>query len=34
VSLLETLYTAHRGVMLGRALGILGDRALAEDAVH
>jgi RNA polymerase sigma-70 factor (ECF subfamily) len=32
--LLESLYNAHRGAMFHRALSVLGDRALAEDAVH
>lgn len=32
--MLESLYHAYRGVMLHRALGVLGDHALAEDAVH
>ena len=32
--MLEQLYKANRTVMLQRALGILGDQTLAEDAVH
>ena len=32
--MLEQLYQANRTVMLQRALSILGDQALAEDAVH
>ena len=32
--MLEQLYRANRTIMLGRALSILGDQALAEDAVH
>ena len=32
--MLEMLYRTYRGVMLQRALGVLGDHALAEDAVH
>jgi hypothetical protein len=34
VRLLESLYNAHKNAMLDRALGVLGDHALAEDAVH
>ena len=32
--MLEQLYRANRTVMLQRAVGLLGDQALAEDAVH
>ena len=32
--MLEEIYRTHRAVMLQRALGVLGDHALAEDAVH
>jgi len=32
--MLEELYRAYRALMLGRALGVLGDHALAEDAIH
>ncbi|MCL2819979.1 MAG: sigma-70 family RNA polymerase sigma factor [Oscillospiraceae bacterium] len=32
--MLEQLYRENRTVMLQRALGILGDQQLAEDAVH
>lgn len=32
--MLEALYRAYRGVMYHKALGILADHALAEDAVH
>ena len=32
--MLEKLYKMYRGIMLQRALGVLGDHALAEDAVH
>ena len=32
--MLEQLYLTNRTVMLQRALGILGDQQLAEDAVH
>ena len=32
--MLEQLYQANRTIMLQRALSILGDQALAEDAVH
>ena len=32
--MLEMLYRMYRGVMLQRALGVLNDHALAEDAVH
>ena len=32
--MLEKLYRTHRAVMLQRALSILGDHALAEDAVQ
>ena len=32
--MLETLYRTYRSVMLQRALSVLGDHALAEDAVH
>ena len=32
--MLEQLYRANRAVMLQRALSILGDQTLAEDAVH
>jgi len=33
-NMLEQLYLTNRTVMLQRALGILGDQQLAEDAVH
>ena len=32
--MLEQVYQANRSVMLRKALSILGDHALAEDAVH
>ena len=32
--MLEMLYRSYRTVMLHRALSVLGDHALAEDAVH
>jgi len=32
--MLELLYRSYRAVMLQRAMGVLGDHALAEDAVH
>ena len=32
--MLETLYKTYLNVMLSKAKGILGDHALAEDAVH
>ena len=32
--MLEELYRTYRAVMLHRALSVLGDHALAEDAVH
>jgi len=32
--MLEELYRSYRAVMLQRALSVLGDHALAEDAVH
>jgi len=32
--MLEMLYRSYRTAMLQRALGVLGDHALAEDAVH
>ena len=32
--MLEQIYKANRTVMLQRALGIVGDQTLAEDAVH
>ena len=33
-NMLEMLYRMYRGIMLQRALGVLSDHALAEDAVH
>ena len=32
--MLEMLYRSYRAEMLRRALGVLGDHSLAEDAVH
>ena len=32
--MLELLYRSYRGAMLQRALGVLGDHTLAEDAVQ
>ena len=32
--MLELLYRQYRAAMLQRALGVLGDHSLAEDAVH
>ena len=32
--MLELLYRSYRAAMLHRALGVLGDHSLAEDAVH